>query len=478
MPSAETVAREDLILFLNACFSCSGQREFYSTAEEQRVSIQFLHQYILGNYRRLYTLTLAAGINDFNSAEIVFNLLASGKYTNPKDKDEENALLTQAFRLLPPQRAWKLASRLRAERINNRRTRALLHNYVTDNKNLTFHAVKYRRHLRSVARHARVPLSGELPEFLFGNFKNVFKTPLLEQFRRARYSAEAVYELPFTVAQGMAQRHKIPTHIFLKRIEPQLTEGERLRLQTKSKQAKTEIELRPEHLSLTALASYIVSLPIQQRQEREAELRGWLDVAAQAVLKHRGFLALPEGQIGLVLDNSYSASGSREKRLRPLAMALAGAWLIAQQGQHTKPFWTHFTHDPLFVQARGQSNLSERFLEALAWGASTIIIISDGVENDPPDAFNALYLAARRLMPKLKVLHFNPVFDAEMLSIRSLSGAISAVGLRDADDLPTALSFARFAAGEGPLRELEDFLAQRCATFLTRKPKGFEEVVP
>jgi len=34
MLSAETVAREDLLLFLNAAFACTGQGEFYSTADE------------------------------------------------------------------------------------------------------------------------------------------------------------------------------------------------------------------------------------------------------------------------------------------------------------------------------------------------------------------------------------------------------------------------------------------------------------
>ena len=47
----DQVAREDLVMFVNACFACSGQREFYSDGQDQRVSIDFLHRYILGNYR-------------------------------------------------------------------------------------------------------------------------------------------------------------------------------------------------------------------------------------------------------------------------------------------------------------------------------------------------------------------------------------------------------------------------------------------
>lgn len=76
MPTPETVAREDLLLFLNAAFSCTGQGEFDSTADEQRVSVAFLHEYVRGNYRRLYARMLAANVNDFNAAQIIFGLLS------------------------------------------------------------------------------------------------------------------------------------------------------------------------------------------------------------------------------------------------------------------------------------------------------------------------------------------------------------------------------------------------------------------
>ncbi|GGJ87309.1 hypothetical protein [Deinococcus aquiradiocola] len=464
MPSAETVAREDLILFLNAAFACTGQREFYHTADEQRVSVQFLHAYILGNYRRLYARTLAAGVNDFNAAEIIVNLLRSGQDTPVTFRTEENALLTAAIGRLPPQRGWKLITRLRQERINNRRTRALVRAYTLGQRDLTFQAVKYRRHVRAAALHAHLTLPGELPAFLFGKHQNVFRTPLLETFRQARYSHQAVYDLPFTVAQGMAAKHGIAPDLFLKNIAPRLTERERLRLQNRS---GGKVEFRPERLPLTALCSYVLSLPMAERRERQDELTGWLDVAARRVLRRRP-LPLPAGRTAAVLDNSFSASGSREKPRRPLALALATDWLLRSataEGEY-RAFWTHPVASPLLVRAEGQTNLTDRFLDALDWGAQTVIVVSDAVENDPPGVFHAAYTAARRLVLDLSVLHFNPVFDAEMLTVRALSPLLPAVGLRDADDLPTALGFARFAAGQTDVDELERYLSGRVQTFL------------
>ena len=464
MPSLETVTREDLVLFLNAAFACTGQREFYHTADEQRVSVQFLHAYILGNYRRLYARSLAAGVNDFNAAEIILGLLKTGRDTPPTFREEENSLLTTALRRLPPQRGWKLITRLRRERINNRRARALIRDYALQQSDLTFQAVKYRRHVRAAAVHTHLRLPGELPAFLFGRSPQGFQTPLLETFRRARYSHQAVYELPFTVAQGMAAKHGIAQDVFLRNIAPRLTEGERLRVQGRS---GGEVEVRPERLSLTALCLYLLSLSLPERQERDVQLTEWLDQAARPVLSRRP-LRLPAGPVAAVLDNSFSAAGSREKRRRPLALALASDRLLGTALRDTayRAFWTAPVSSPLLVTARGQTNLSERLIDALEWGARTVIVVSDGVENDPPGTFHAVLLAAGRLVPGLNVLHFNPVFDAEMLTVRGLSPLVPAVGLRDADDLPTALSFARFAAGQTDMNDLDQYLAGRVRTFL------------
>lgn len=465
--NTQNIARDDLILFLNACFACTGQREFYSTADEQRVSMEFLHQYVMYNYRRLYACALAIGVNDFNAANIVLNLLASGKQAVPSFRSQENALLTAAFHKLPPQRSWKLVSKIRAARINNRRTRALLRDFVLANTNLTFHAVKYRRHVRSAAIHARVPLSGELPAFLFNEKVSRFQTPLLETFRRARYSAAEVYNLPYTVARGLATKHGIKPETFLKNIEPRLTERERLALQNKS---RGKFSINPAKLPLTALCLYVLSLPITERKQRQTQLTEWLTLAARQILSQSGSLPLPDGKIAAVLDNSYSSSGSSEKKARPLALALATQQLLAlacyEKRADFRAFWTHPISDPLTVQSRGQSNLSERLLDSLEWGATTVILISDGVENDPPHTFHAVLKAACQLKSNLTVMHFNPVFDADMLSVRGVSQMVPTVGLRDANDLPTALSFARFAAGQCELAELEEYLAARVATFL------------
>ena len=93
----EQVAQEDLLMFINACLTCTGQREFYDDDYGQKVSLDFLHDYILGNYRLLYCRTLAAGINHFNQIQIVLKLLATGRATAPEHRVEENRFMNPAL---------------------------------------------------------------------------------------------------------------------------------------------------------------------------------------------------------------------------------------------------------------------------------------------------------------------------------------------------------------------------------------------
>ncbi len=457
MLSADEVAREDLLTFLNAAFVSTGQAEFLTGGDEHRLGLGFLHDYVRGNYRRLYARLLAVGVNHFNVAQIIIGLLSSGRDTPDDFRSEENALLRAGLRSLPPQRAWKLMARLRREGVNNRRTRALIRDYIAEHSDLTFHAVKYRRKMSGAMRHAHLHPGGELADFLFGSHKAPFDTPILERYRQARFSKSALHELPFSVAQGLAAKHGISPDDLLKSMEHRLTERERLRVAGRS----DTVEVRPERLSLTELASYVLGVDTP-RDEID-----WLAASARAVLARTGALPLT-GKVAAVLDNSFSSSGSREKRRRPLAVAWGVDQLLrAGLTDHDyRAFWTHPTADGEVPRPRGQTNLTERLIDALEWGATTVLVVSDGAENDPPGVFHAALDSASRIVPELYVLHVNPVFDPQELQVSSLSPLTRSIGLRNAEDLPTALGFARYVTGHGDLAELEAYLERRVQEFL------------
>ncbi|MBW4449867.1 MAG: hypothetical protein KME38_24280 [Spirirestis rafaelensis WJT71-NPBG6] len=465
--SVEQVAQEDLVMFINACLACTGQREFYDDAYGQRVSIDFLHDYILGNYRLLYARSLAVGINHFNSAQIIFKLLATGRDRLPQHRQEEGALIAAALRNLPPQRAWGVLQQLRQKRINNRRSRAIARDYLNIDRDINFDAVKYRAKVRAIATHAHLKLGGELGNFLFRNWQQkIYTTPLFEQFRQAHYSAEAIYNLPFTVAEGLAAKHKVPRDVFLSRIQQQMTLGEKLRLQGSAERTEVEINLDLGRLPLTKLALYILSLPLETRKQRSHIFHQALQRAAGATLKKA---PLKLERVAAVLDCSYSSFGSSEKRRRPLGVAVATHYLLQSASKAYRAFWTVPVQDALQITARGQTDLATPLLAALSSGAQLIVIVSDGCENDPPNGAAEVLRVYRSKLDRMRrtsIIHCNPVFNSEDFSLRPLSSMIPTVGLRDAEDLSTMLNFARFAEGSASLSELEDYLGQRVQQML------------
>ncbi|MCH9675307.1 MAG: hypothetical protein K0U93_27955 [Gammaproteobacteria bacterium] len=460
-------------MFINSCFAANNQNEYYVDRYEQSVSIAFLHEYILVNYRRIYARVLAIGVNHFNRATIIANLLRAGTPTDPSEAVEEGELIANALAELPANRAYGLIARLSAARINNRRTRAVIKRYLARRPDVEFDAVKYRSKFKAAVAHAHVRMPGEFGPFLFAmKGHSQFKTSLFENFRQAHYTQQAVYKLPFTVAESMAVRHGIARDVFLKKIEPKMTATEKLRFQNaaaRTKGAALSFDLR--RAPLTRLAIYVLSLPSQERHDRAQELDEALRTSAQRAL-HRAPLAL--GRVATVLDRSRSTWGTREKRRRTLALALASSYFLRAASETYRPFWAPAPGPLAFehlVEAGGQTPIAQSLIDALEWQPSLIVILSDGYENDPPMACASVVDAYREKLAgvtPIEIVHANPVFDANHFSPHSLCAQIPTVGVRDAEDLATMLGFVRYASGAASLSELNRYLESRVAIMKER----------
>lgn len=474
MPDVAMLERQDLALFVNAACACTGQSEFYGASAEQRISLGFLHDYVFGNYRRLYGLCLAAGINHFNQAEIVARLLAAGAPRDPLRRREEARLIRGVLAELPPQRVYRLFDSLRRAQVNNRRTRATIAAWLSSRR-LTFDALKYRGHLRSAARHAHLSLGAmdgsgdELHAFLFDgpHAQPAWEAPLLEAFRRARYDQRAIYALPFSVAEGLAQAHGIPRKRFLERIAPQMTSAERARVEDRARREGAELDpLQLDRLPLTRLCTLLLSRPFAQRRSEAEHWRGALAAAGRRALE--GAPPLP-ARVRAVLDASHSARGGAQKRNRPLAIALGASQLLAQGAADYRAHWTHPVDDELLLRPRGQTDLASGLLDALEDAPELVVIVSDGFENDPPGAAaEVARLYRERVDPRgaTAIVHVNPVFDATAYMPRPLGPGVATIGIHAAEELPLKLAFAQFTVGRAPLSELESWLEARAARWL------------
>nr|MDT0524802.1 hypothetical protein [Streptomyces sp. DSM 41633] len=153
---ADLVAAEDLLLFVNAAITATGQREFRSGAISQHLSLDFLHTYVRVNYRRVYAACLALDINDHNAARIVLGLLETAGEASAEERRAEGRLIAARLALLPPQRVYRLFGEVRRAGINNRRTRAILRDWLAARPDLGHDAVKYRSGVKTAARHVHL----------------------------------------------------------------------------------------------------------------------------------------------------------------------------------------------------------------------------------------------------------------------------------------------------------------------------------
>ncbi|GAB2813397.1 hypothetical protein GCM10027176_17300 [Actinoallomurus bryophytorum] len=475
--SADLVAAEDVLLFVNAAITSTGQREFHSSAGEQSLSLDFLHRYLLGNYRDLYAATLSLDINDHNAVLIARNLLVTTAEADPAQRHTEGRLIARRLALLPPPRVYRLFRELRRAKVNNRRTRAIMRDWLAARPDLAFDAVKYRSAVKVAARHAHLTLGREagvggpereLGTFLFApNRRAAYATPILEAWRRAHYEQAALYELPYTVAEGFAAKHGVPRAVFLERIAPRLTRLERLRLQESARGLEADsVRADLRAMPLTRLASYVLALSLDDRVRQRAELTEALRAAAR---RTAGEQAGQWGKVVAVLDDSFSSYGSGHKRRRPLAVALACHFLLAALARDYVPLWSSGRSDALLVHPYGATPLGERILDGLERGPERLVIVSDGWDNAPPGlAGEVLRIWRTRLDPGhgCGIVHLNPVYDAADFDVRRLAPTVPTAGIRDAEDLVALVELAQFAEGRTGIAELRAHLARRVEGFL------------
>ncbi|WNI25143.1 hypothetical protein [Streptomyces sp. ITFR-16] len=475
---ADLIAAEDVLLFVNAAVTATGQREFHSGAGHQQLSLDFLHAYVRINYRRVYAASLALDINDHNAVRIVRGLLEHAADASAEERRTEGRLIAARLAKLPPQRVYRLFRELRAAKVNNRRTRAIMRDWLAARPDPAHDAVKYRAGLKTAARHAHLRLDGgtapdgELGAFLFRPGKLPrYEHRLLDAWRRAHYEQGAVDELPFTVAEGFAARHGMKREAFVARMVPRMTRLERLRTQgrrTVADPAELPGGVDLTVMPLTRLALYVLSLEREARGRHRAELVPALRASARrAAGPHAGSW----GRVAAVLDDSYSSSGSGEKRRRPLAVALACHFLLealAAPGACV-PLWTSGARDPLLVGPSGPTPLGTRILDALGHGPERLVIVSDGWDNAPPGlAGEVLRVWRTRLDPdrRTAVVHVNPVYDAAGFDVRRLSPSVPTAGIRDAEDLPALVEIAQFSEGRTGPAELHAYLDRQVARFV------------
>jgi hypothetical protein len=457
--------------FLETAVSGTGKATAYNTKQTQETVLQAVHEEMFKTDRGLYALLSSMGGTMDISRQIATHMLLDNPTMSRDEQasllfpEEENILLAGIVSNLPDSRQVKLYKKLRGT--NNARTRGVILRTLFGQKpeRIEAWAIKYRMKLRDALRHA-------WGSKYFGGLKKLFRekgwdfdayyerdktfvhrhilrfathaktkedTKAILQSVAYIFGVEGSYTLKGLKAVGEVKAGNIDAG---KHLPPEVLEGLRSRYFPDVERTKT-VELSKDNASrkqkaqmvrqaarvgvkmsfdpnaLDAVELYIYAFEMGLTEEIEQALN---DKAAKAA----SFMPSRFGKAAIVVDDSSSHKGSREQKLRPLAVTLAtrdmllaasdAADVITVSGQEvTKriPF------------AKGDTELATPLLKALEGNPDAVFVISDGYENVEAGLFQATLQKVRQLGIKTPVFHINPVMAAEAAGVRSLAPGLA-----------------------------------------------------
>ena len=440
--------------FINMSMTSTLQEEFYTQKDEQTKKSLKIHNEMFVDNRKMYAITLLLPINDIHRACIIRNLLKDN--TKEKNqKDFENNLILDVLSKLPTNRAYKTLLMLIQNRLNNTRVRWLMRQFLRERKNLRFEAVKYKKAMIAIFKHAHVNAEKLLKDkqidyFLFANQKDketgkkkktLLTHGLFKDYIKAAKDKKAVFKSPYSVAEGFKNLHKISDKQFMEGFKGKLTVGEQRRVQRRAGKAGVIVEM-----DLSKQSTINIFQILREEGERTGSLAKFESSCkneASKLFKHFDFK-----NVKIVLDNSGSMYGSEEKKYHPISVGEAIANVLKYLSDESEiisvPNEGSFLSD-----VDGESNIADGILKALEdidlEKDNLIIIISDAYENAPAGLSNQILTVFKKKIDKKEktvIIHLNPVFAPEAEDIKKLSEVIQTFGIRDTRQLFIVLLLA------------------------------------
>jgi hypothetical protein len=444
--------------FLDTAVTATARATFYNTRAEQEAAVETVHRDLFALERGIYTAALLLpGVTDFSRQMGVVRLLRTAQADGLLSPEQEGAALRGLLRLLPPQRMLKMFGMLRAERVNNARTRRLMLSSLLGADNLEFWAVKYRRKLATALVHAwgrrtasivRAVLAKAADErtdkerqivrrhlhrfgggdgrdrveqcvrFILGD-EDGLTLRRLAAYRDAKRDWHAGRVLPFETLEGLRSRfHRDKTSAeVLELTKSQLTAGQKIGLQRKAQEADIAVEFDPAEYDAVRLYVYAYEMGLSEA------IRDELLRKAQAAAER---LPVRFEHAGILLDVSESMVGHETQARRPIAVALALRDLLAKTAERATIVTSDGRVAPAgeLIEPAGDTSLAAGLVVLLKREPDVVFVVTDGYENAPAGRFAEVVRAVRRMGVETPIHQFSPVMAAEVRGIRSLCEAV------------------------------------------------------
>ncbi len=432
----------------------------YNTLEELQAMRPEVHEQVFSLDRSIYgCLMCIPGTTDISKMVAVTNML--GKPWRNENAllgmDEERMIIDYLVADLPPNRMINLFVSFTDNKVNNKRTLKTVLPFILNSDSLEWWAVKYRRKLKNAISHcwgkkmtsAIVRILGkkrrirkehdilnsfirdhlvrntsmsvfECIAFIFSAWEPTrFTLPLFKKFYGARVNFANASGLPKEVIEGIrASYHpdvdKAQTLAVAKK---SMTSKEKKLVQNQSQKAGVKVKWDPFAQPLVELIIYGFKMGFT---------RDIYKAIAFKAKKAAEVLPFKYDHVGIIVDDSFSMSGSDDQKLRALAVTYATVEMLTYVGTDVTLFTTSGRDHQISNKPMCGTNLAEPLILTLKCNPDSIFVISDGYENQPEGRFNeVLKIARETLNIATPIYHFNPVSSAESkVALKRLSNDI------------------------------------------------------
>jgi hypothetical protein len=469
--------KEAAVAVMNASGVATGLGTHYSTREQEMQARLDAGKALFSMDRGVFLLIHALdGVTD-HARQTAVKAMLMNSWERQGDSCLDITIEMQGImhlvENLPANRALNLLNDLRANRVNNSRTKKrLILTFLLNHPRLEWWALKYRKKVRKALEHAwgkqatgairatinnvhtpqvRVALRNRIDKYLakqtdrqaiyecvsyvLGGEKD-YTLPLFQAFKAAKTDLSQGAVLPLEVLEGIRSTyHKSVSQKKILELTKgtSMTEKQKALAQRKAKKEHVVVRFNP--MARSAVELYIL-----------AYAEGMTEDIRQALMKkaRQGSKTLPIrfGKVGILVDDSYSMTGAEAQKLRPMAVALSMKDVLSHMGDTCVIATvsgravdkTHPLPKPV-----GSTDLSVGLLGLLESRVDVVFILTDGYENAPSGRVDEVMQLLDRIGHTTPVYQLSPALAGEnRTGLKSLSDKIPALPISS----PQALTFA------------------------------------
>lgn len=487
---------------------------YYNTQEEQKNKCDELLNGFLEHDRIIFALSLLLNSTSYSKGLMMLKLL-NNSYVNSDvcksneiieyglNHDYEVEIILHFLRKDTMARSLKnLLLMKKYDKTNNSRARKIILRYLfegRDNDSLQNMVIRYKEKVKELIRHALG--ENETKKMLLGvnniNMVNKYnnsayeilrfinnksfdnqKYAILDLYKQVSDSAKekaidkflelaGVKKLPFEVLMGHKNCHKLQVDInkiYEKGKMSEVQKSQNIRSSQRVGVDSIAKEIDYKKKNIYDLLKLLYTAVLDGGIDKDTMIK--IDEAiCHNCNKDRIDLGI--GNITVLFDLSDSMKGSDKRLYHPL---LTGLSLLFKLDNVERVVYcggrsvdTGLQNNDYILVPEGPTQLHKAFIEAVGDGNTTVLIISDGYENQIEGLLNIVYNELKKDGKVFNVLHVNPVFSSESCS-RKLIDDINPMSIDRYEMLYTNIIFEMIMQDKIKAKEM---LAKKYKKLLT-----------